>query len=951
MQPHQPPTHHASAIGIDDVNAIFMVQGGHVDLYLTRHDAATDEHIRIHFARMEPGALVFGFDPATVPPGWQVSLLPSRHAQLEMLFEEDIKDKPEQIEAWILRLTEACVPNHTPQVLYPLAPGASLTVTEKVYAVCGTEPVVWLTHQMGSGLLFADPDAPVEAGTVFPMARTAWVQEKRGHVIGVQSTSEVLAGHAWWPAITTFQGVLIKSLVGRSEANAEAAKVRLAHREAADARMFDQTLRQMVMPIMGGGDNVARGTSRDPLLRACETLGKAQKIQFTQPSDASTASTAVDPVLALCRSSGVKHRQVVLEPQWHVKDGVPLLGFMAGDGRPVALLPVRGKGYQLYDPADDSVTSVTDEMATHLKPQAHMFYRPFEPKPIRLRHLALFGLVGAWRDVAMVLGMASLVGLLGLLTPMISTTVFDDVIPGADRSRMVEVTVFLMTASVASILLGLSRDFAFLRIEARMDATVQAAIFDRLLSLPADFFRRYTSGELAQRAFAIGDIRRLLTNSALSALLAGVFSTFNLVYMLWLHPMLTLLAMGLTAVTILSLVVVAVFFLRIQFSLVDKHALFAGLSLQLLSAMPKLRVAGAERRAFAKWMGLSTEISALGLQAERVGQRFALFNTLWGPLSLAAVYGLIGWLLMRPQGAGLTTGELMAFSSAYGAFSGAMVQMTQVGLGLMAAVPMYRSIKPILDAIPEVDASKPPAPRLTGRIELSHVTFRYQPNTPAVLNRLSLVIEQGQFVAIVGPSGAGKSSIFRLLLGFEKPESGSVMFDGHDLAQFDVASVRQQMGVVLQGARLFRGELYENIACGIPCTLDEAWDAARQAGLSEDIQAMPMGMKTIVGEDGAGLSGGQRQRLMIARAIVGKPKILLFDEATSALDNRTQGIVSRSLESLSVTRVAIAHRLSTIVKADRIFVIDGGQVVQAGTYDELIRQHGLFAELAKRQLA
>lgn len=949
------PTQHTpdypAAFGIDDVNAIFVVHGGHVDLYLTKDGSAPDDNSRIHFARMEPGALVFGFDPATVPPGWQVSLLPSRHAELEMVFDEDIRDKPAQIEAWILRLTEACVPLQGPQVLHLLEPGATFTVTEKIYAISGTRPVVWLTHQQGSGLLFGNPDAPVDGGSVFPMARTAWVQEKRGHVVSVQTTEAVLAGHDWWRGITAFQGVLIKALVSRSEANAAAAKVRLVQREAADAHLFDDALRQMLVPIRGGADTLsARGTARQPLLRACEAIGKRQNIQFTAPDDARTQAPVVDPVLALCRSSGVKYRQVLLESAWHRQDGVPLLAFVAGDGRPVALLPSRGKGYQLYDPTDDSVQPVSDEMATGLKPQAYMFYRPFEPKPIKLHQLALFGLVGAWRDVALVVGMAMLVGLLGLLTPMISATVFDDVIPGADRSRMLEVTVFLLTASVAAILLGLSRDFGFLRIETQVNAIVQAAVFDRLLSLPAQFFRRYTSGELAQRAFAIGDIRSLLTNSALSALFAGVFSVFNLGYMLWLHPTLTVLALALTAVTILSLLVVSVFYLRIQFQLVDKHAMFAGLTLQLLSSMAKLRVAGAERRGYAKWMGLSTEISSLGLEAERISQKFAIFNTLWGPLSLAAVYGVIGWLLLRPQGAGLTTGELMAFSSAYGAFSGAMVQMTQVVLGLLAAVPMYRSIKPILDATPEVDASKPPAPKLNGHIELSHVSFRYQPNTPIVLNKLSLVIEPGQFVAVVGPSGAGKSSVFRLLLGFEKPESGTVMFDGHDLAQFDAASVRQQMGVVLQGARLFRGEIFENIACGMPCSMDEAWEAARQAGLIEDIQAMPMGMKTIVGEDGAGLSGGQRQRLMIARAIVGKPRILLFDEATSALDNRTQAIVSRSLESLSVTRVVIAHRLSTIVKADRIFVIDGGNVVQAGTYEELMQQPGLFADLAKRQL-
>jgi ATP-binding cassette subfamily C protein len=239
---------------------------------------------------------------------------------------------------------------------------------------------------------------------------------------------------------------------------------------------------------------------------------------------------------------------------------------------------------------------------------------------------------------------------------------------------------------------------------------------------------------------------------------------------------------------------------------------------------------------------------------------------------------------------------------------------------------------------------------LKGNIELNHVTFRYKPNTPPVLRDASMSVQPGQFVAFVGPSGSGKSTVFRLLLGFEIPESGVIYYDGQDLAGLDVEEVRRQMGVVLQNGKLVNADIFTNIVGSAPLTLEDAWEAAELAGISSDIRRMPMGMHTVIGEAGSGVSGGQRQRLLIARAIVGKPRVILFDEATSALDNETQAIVSQSLERLQATRIVIAHRLSTVMKADHIFVLDKGTLVQNGNFHELMEQKGLFRELAKRQL-
>ena len=220
-----------------------------------------------------------------------------------------------------------------------------------------------------------------------------------------------------------------------------------------------------------------------------------------------------------------------------------------------------------------------------------------------------------------------------------------------------------------------------------------------------------------------------------------------------------------------------------------------------------------------------------------------------------------------------------------------------------------------------------------------------------MLEDVSLTAEPGEFVAIVGPSGAGKSTVFRLLLGFERPETGTVSYDGQSLGELDARAVRRQLGVVIQNARILAGPIFQNIVGAANLTLDDAWEAARIAGIAEDIERLPMGMHTFISDAAAAFSGGQRQRLLIARAVVARPRVLLFDEATSALDNRTQAAVSSALEQLQATRIVIAHRLSTIQHADRIVVLERGRIVEQGHYDELMESDGLFASLARRQIA
>jgi ATP-binding cassette subfamily C protein len=476
---------------------------------------------------------------------------------------------------------------------------------------------------------------------------------------------------------------------------------------------------------------------------------------------------------------------------------------------------------------------------------------------------------------------------------------------------------------------------------------VQAAVWDRLLSLPATFFRRFSTGDLAVRALGINTIYQTITGPTVASVLSSLFSVFSFGLLFYYSVRLALTA-TLVMVAILGVTVAASYLqLRYQYRTTEILGKVSSLVLQLLGGIAKLRVAGAEVHAFAVWAERFSAQKVMATKAQSAANALVVFNSASGILASLAIFAAIA-LFSRES---LSTAQFVAFNTAFAqvlfAFSGA----TGALITILQAAPYYKRGKPILRSLPEVDAGKLDPGELSGRIKLDHVSFRYSPDGPLVVDDVSLQIEPREFVAIVGPSGAGKSSLFRLLLGFETPEAGSIYYDNNDIAGLDVRSVRRQMGVVLQDGRPMSGSIFGNIVGSLPLTMDDAWEAARMVGLEEDIRAMPMGMFTMLSEDASTISGGQRQRLMIARAIVSKSRILLFDEATSALDNLTQAIVASSLENLRATRVVIAHRLSTIINADRIYVLQAGRITQSGTYADLMEREGPFQELASRQLA
>jgi len=465
------------------------------------------------------------------------------------------------------------------------------------------------------------------------------------------------------------------------------------------------------------------------------------------------------------------------------------------------------------------------------------------------------------------------------------------------------------------------------------------------MRLPSRFFRRYGVGDLVQRVLGIKTISNILSSTAIGAVLAGILSLTSFIVMVYFDVPLTLFAAALAVGIALLLGLLSRSQLKWTRQVFTLKGRVLNLVLQVLSAIPKIRVAAAEERVFKRWADAYAKQRANQTQA-------AVVRNVTETLMIAIpIFGSIGlFLIVGLRGATLDVAAFIAFNAAFGQFMMGALTLSQAITSSINVIPLYDRLQPVLDASPEIDPDREDPGKLTGRISLSNLTFRYHKDGPLVLQNVSFDIEPGKFVALVGPSGAGKSTILRLLLGFEQPESGAVYYDGKELSQLDLLLVRRQIGTVLQSVGLIPGSIYENIAGASPLSREQVMEAISMAGLEDDIKAMPMGLETIVSEGGGNLSGGQQQRLMIARVLVHKPSIIFFDEATSALDNRTQAIVTDSLTKFHTTRVVIAHRLSTIREADKILVIDNGQLVQQGNFDELFKVDGLFKKLAERQI-
>ncbi|HYU34606.1 MAG TPA: NHLP bacteriocin export ABC transporter permease/ATPase subunit, partial [Thermoanaerobaculia bacterium] len=849
--------------------------------------------------------------------------------------------------------------DRAPKIFRPLRPGTEESLEKEGLALRTLDGVVWVRALEGPLWFLGRPELSLPPGDSLPIADETWVVSGGAARVTAEDTPALLqapeeGGKARiWDGLEGFHGFLLSWARERMERTAAEERGRLVRKADLDRASLQKASTRLASVLAAVPvHEAAFAAGGSPLLASCRLVGAALGVEIQSPPESSAGSRQGDLLQRICAASRIRQRRVILRDDWWRRDNGPLVAFRVLDEvektrQAVALLPTSPHSYEMVDPVEGTRVAVDARVAESLSGEAFMFYPPLPSRPLTMGDLFRAALRDRRHDLTTIVLMGVAGGVLGLVVPIVTGRIFGGAIPAADRSYLIELTLALILAAVAAATFQVTRSIAVLRLGGKMDGSVQAAVWDRLLALPAAFFRRFTVGDLANRSLGLDTIRDLLTGNILTSILASIFSVFSFALLFWYSRRLALLATALVLVLMAVTSGLVWLQLRHQRQLVYLEGKIASLLLGFLGGVAKLRVGGAEQRAFSLWAERFAEQRERAIQAQKASILLASFNAMYGVLTSLAIFAMVGFSTTET----LSVGDFLAFYAAFGQFLAAALAMTGAFSSVLTIVPVWERLQPILREIPEVDPSKPDAGELAGDIEFSHVSFRYQEDGPLILDDVSFKARPGEFIALVGPSGAGKSTCLRLLLGFDKPVSGSIYFDGQDVSSLSLQSVRRQLGVVLQSGRPMTGDIFRNIVGSSNLGIEDAWEAARMAGMEEDIKAMPMGMHTVISEGAETFSGGQKQRLLIARAIVNRPRIILFDEATSALDNRTQEIVSRSLEGLKATRVVIAHRLSTIINADRIYVLQGGRVMEAGTYQELFRQGGLFAQLVARQVA
>ena len=941
----------------DDPDSIWLVYDGTVELLAVQRKDGRQTGPREFLAELTAGAVIWGMDQSANRDGIHLLALSQDETRLLRFATAELRRLAGQaavgqvladgLNQWITGLSVGAAryisPRGTAPIPISLDEPAAPVAGERITSFRG---VIWAHLGQGGGT-FLDVTKVPGTGAAVPLTAKSWLAPDSVEALSFATTESVLTDPRLPGWMNSFHGWILHALAYDFRNAADMENSRLAKRAEQTAGDTTKTLSRFAT-LLDKTFGVRKGVAQDDaLFECCSLIGHELRAPVVMPEWAKRRRTGDRPVTAedIATASQLRVRQVVLRGRWWEQDHGPLLGFLGEEGNPVALLPRRGNRYVLRDPIAGDERPVTEDLAMQVSSLACYFYPSLPSRPIGALDLLRFGLARCRPDLAALAIAGALGGLVATGIPLATGYVFDTVIPGHQSAQIIQVGLAMLAAAFAAASFHFATDVAMLRVEGKISGTLQAAVMDRLLRLPTAFFGDYSSGDLAQRTMVIETIRRHLTGVVMGSMVAGVFSLFSFALLFFYAPVAAALATLLTAILVTAAVMVGNGLMKATMASEQLSGQINSLVLEIVSAITKLRLAGAEERAFNIWGAKFFEMREHQIGARKVMNLYRIFWSGFEILCQAAIFGTIATI----SGGKVSTGGFLAFIAAFSGFLTAVSALAQSLISVFAVAPLYKRASPILKEMPETDLSKADPGTLSGAVEVNGAVFRYTPDARRVLDGLTIRAEPGEFIALTGPSGCGKSTLARLLLGFERPEQGGVFFDGHDLRGLDLRRVRRQIGVVLQNGKLIPGSIYENIQGASNATLDDCWEAAARAGLDEEIKLMPMGMHTVLTDGSTALSGGQVQRILIARAIVGKPRLMIMDEATSALDNRTQAIVTESLDRLSVTRIVIAHRLSTIINADRIYVLSLGKVAESGNYQQLLEQNGMFAELVRRQ--
>ena len=972
-------------VSLSDPESAWLVVRGAVDVFAARRAGDGPEWDFKHLLRAEPGRLIFATKDEIDSPD-MISVVSSGEGRLVFAMDDEAglgdtavnvlvaKGLPgselrrlrhdsllgagiddlvaEQADAWITDVTAAVardVPACSRQDLSLVTAGAE-TKIEAGGLVSARRGVVWVPAAAGGGMtLFGTEEVREEGWSHFPVTSESWLMAYGESRFTGLSSAEMMQRGTLLGAVADFQSTTLRALgLNRRLMLADIVNLRMARRQ--HRHESEEYARRNLLEVMDSRRSAA-GQGGSALLAALRMVGDHEGIEFRAPPRRQGMPDRTHSLNEILDTTGTRLRRISLEhsDRWWRGDSGAFLAFRREDGAPVALIPGVWGRYRMVDPESGRSLRMTADRARMLEREACFFYRSLPgDRPIGGRELAGFAFRGVAGDFARFAVAGLLAGLFSLAPSIMLGYVVDHVLPSGSPRILAGMVAALVLVAMIVALLQTLQGTALMRLEGRATARVIAAIWDRMLRMPQSFFRRFMAGDLATRAMAFQILRDMVSGVVASAMLSVVFlvPTFALLFFYdvalgWLGLGLGLLALAFTLVMGL----LQMPFHRRRYAVGRR---LAGELLQWFNGMVTLRTAGAESAAYAIWARGYREQKQSELEAGRFQEHLVAFIAAVPAMATAALFALA----LDGSAQGFEIGPFLTIYAAFMVFIAAVAHLGSTFSAVAAIVPASEQAVPILRAVPDIGPEGEPLATLHGDIRLQRVTFAYGEDGPPVLREVSIHARPGEFVALVGESGSGKSTLFRLILGLERPQSGSVLFDGRNLDHLNVRTMRSRVGMVVQDASLRPGMVIDNIVgVASDLTLDDAWAAARLAAVDDDIKAMPMGMFTVAGENISSFSGGQVQRIMLAAALVRKPSLLLLDEATNWLDNESQARVMQGVEALSITRIVSAHRLSTIRNADRIYVLQDGRIAQQGTFDELMAESGVFRDLARRQMS
>jgi len=947
-------------LDMGDPQFVWFIDAGAVDLFLVERRDGVEQSAPQHLMRADSGRFLPGIAPqegettlGLIAKGLPGTVL--RRLPVGSLKSVDGAELAAHVDAWLTDLSVMLSRDvlHRPQPDILLEPGE--TPETGSGTLSARRGVVWISGPGRGAGLFMDLIDGVEAGSdvdaaamPIPLTNESWLTLTRPTGFSVLSSESLAAEGNLLPALAGFHATafslerLNRSLAVVDQANLEQAR-------AANRRTDEERARHRLFNLYGLSREPGAGATDRALFEALEIVGRHEGIDFKWPrrTDIPDSTTLLGDVLD---TSGVRGRQVrlALEDKWWTGDSGAMLAFRSEDGRPVALLPSALGRYRAIDPADGSTEKVTVESAGEFGPEAWLFYRPLPSASVTPRDLMHLARSGLGPDLARYLAAGLLGGLVMLLPAVAVGLIADEVIPTGEAGLLYSIAAALAALAAIGALLHVLKGMALMRLEGRAASRMEAAVWDRLLRLPPRFLRRYPAGDLALRGMTFQNLRDALQSVVADAVLSILFLSPVIALVFFFDAALVGVIVAFVLLSLIATVALGMRQIAPHGRVIRAVHRLGGRLFQLVNGISKLRVDGAEGSAFAVWAEDYREQKKAELELGGFEEHLQAFSAALPFLAAAVLFLAAG---MQDRGT-VTVGGFLVVFMAFLVFQTAVARLGESFGALAAIVPAFDQMRPFLAEPPETGVQGEPVETLGGEILFDHVTFRYAPDGPLILDDVSIRARPGEFVAIAGESGAGKSTLFRLALGLDQPSSGAVYYDGRDLRHLNLKQLRRKIGVVPQEVRLHPEDIWDNIvADNEEATVEDAWTAARLAGVDQEIAAMPMGMLTCVGASAVVTSGGESQRIVIAQALMRNPRVMLLDEATNWLDNDSQSRVMDNLAQLSSTRIVIAHRLSTLRQADRIYVMQAGRVVQEGSYAELMEHEGVFRNLVRRQVA